>query len=101
MKSQRKVAEQIPAAEHRSECTAKNRESRLRNDDPSLPMNQRNSAQNLRLGDRRIVLGQGIAASNPLAIALLNQTMNEKPAIPRHQNDVAREQSRWQACARC
>jgi len=53
-------------------------------------MNQRDFAQDLRLSKRRIVLGQGIASRDPLAVALLDQTMNEEPAVPHHQYDVAR-----------
>ena len=53
-------------------------------------MNQGNFAQHLRLNKRRIVLGQGIASCDPTRFALLDQTMNEEPAVPHHQYDVAR-----------
>jgi hypothetical protein len=55
-------------------------------------MNQRDFAQDLRLSKRRIVLGQGIASRDPLGVALLDQTMNEEPAVPHHQYDVAQNQ---------
>jgi hypothetical protein len=53
-------------------------------------MNQRDSAQHLRLSKRRIALGQGIASCDPMRVVLLDQTMNEEPAVPRNQHDVAR-----------
>jgi hypothetical protein len=55
-------------------------------------MNQRDSAQDLHLSNRRIVLGQGITSRDPLAVALLNQTMNEEAAVPHRQHDVAQNQ---------
>src|SRR5579863_5693343 len=98
MNTEGKIPEQVPSAQHPGKRTAENRESWLWNDIPSLPMNQRDLAQDLRLSDRRIVLGQGIASRNPRAVALLDQTMNEEPAVPHHQYDVARNHvfaGRW------
>jgi hypothetical protein len=52
-------------------------------------MNGGNFAQHLTLGNWGVVLGQGIAARDPLRVVLLDQTMNEEPVVTRDQHDVA------------
>src|SRR5580704_784488 len=92
MNTQGNIPEQVPSAQHPGKRATEGRDPRARNDIPGLLMNQRDSAQDLRPSKRRIVLGQGIASRDPLAVALLDQTMNEEPAVPYRQHDVAQNQ---------
>jgi len=92
MNTEGKVPEQVPSAQHPGKGATEGRDPGARNDIPGLSMNQRDSAQDLRPSKRRIVLGQGIASCDPLAVALLNQTMNEEAAVPHRQHDVAQNQ---------
>jgi hypothetical protein len=52
-------------------------------------MNCADFSQHLSLGNWSVVLGQGIAARDPLRVAPLDQTMNEEPAVTRDQHDIA------------
>jgi hypothetical protein len=90
MNTQRNGAEQIPVAQHPGKRANQNRQPRIWNDDSGLPMNQGNLPQHLHLRNRSVVLGQGIATRDPSRVALLDQTMDDEPPVPRDQHDVPR-----------
>ena len=64
-------------------------ESRAWSDGATLAMNGENLAQQLAVCHGRVILGKCVTASDPLRVALLDQTMDHEPGVSRDQHDVA------------